>query len=235
MILWYDLVVPVYDLCTEPFFRPFQPATSRHLRLHPGMSTDPETAGSGSNVTQRRHVMDDGCGAREFGWRREVPIARRVTRAVGWLRAGGLILGLPLAAACARGPVVVEETPEAVVCRHGSECDAKWRRARQWVGMHSHWPIREDTDALIATDGPDDTRYPAFVIRRVASGTSAGSDVIVFGAGCTDQVRAFVDHVPARGARWRNVTGPDAKYTECTPPVDELEASFVGYVNGSSR
>ena len=149
--------------------------------------------------------------------------------------ARGLILGLPLAAACARGPVVVEEAPEPVVCRHGPECDTKWRRAREWVGMHSRWPIREDTDALIATDGPDDTRDPAFVIRRVPSGTSAGTDVIVFGAGCTDRVRAFVDHVPARGSRWRNVTGPDAKYTECTPPVDELEASFVGYVNGTSR
>jgi len=101
--------------------------------------------------------------------------------------------------------------------------------------MYSRWPIREDTDALIATDGPGDTRDPAFVIRRVPSGTSAGTDVIMFGAGCTDRVRAFVDHVPARGGRWRNVTGPDAKYTECTPPVDELEASFVGYVNGTSR
>ena len=145
------------------------------------------------------------------------------------------MLALSLAAACARGPVVVEKAPEPVVCRHGSECDAKWRRAREWVGMHSRWPIREDTDALVVTDGPDDTRDPAFVIRRVASGTSAGTDVIVFGAGCTDRVRAFVDHVPARGGRWRNVTGPDAKYTECTPPVDELEASFVGYVDGTSR
>src|SRR5438874_13556695 len=63
--------------------------------------------------------------------------------------ARGLILGLPLAAARARGPVLVEEAPEPVVCRHGPECDAKWRRAREWVGMHSRWPIREDTDALI--------------------------------------------------------------------------------------
>ena len=97
--------------------------------------------------------------------------------------------------------MVVEEATEPVVCRHGPECDAKWRRAREWVGMHSRWPIREDTDALVVTDGPDDTRDPAFVIRRVASGTSAGTDVIVFGAGCTDRVRAFVDHVPARGGR----------------------------------
>ncbi len=120
-------------------------------------------------------------------------------------------------AACARGPVVVEEAPEPVVCRHGPECDAKWRRAREWVGMHSRWLIREDTDALIATDGPDDTRDPAFVIRRVASGTSAGTDVIVFGAGCTDRVRAFVDHVPPRGGRWRNVTGRREVHRVHTP------------------
>jgi hypothetical protein len=67
------------------------------------------------------------------------------------------------------------------------------------------------------------------------SETHADSDVIVFGAGCTDRVRAFVDHVPARGGRWRNVTGPDAKYTECMPPVDELAASFARYVNQPSR
>ena len=197
------------------------------------MSTNAETAGSGSEVTQRRRVVDDGRAAREFGWRPEVPIPRRLTRR--WFRARGLILGLALAGACARGLVFVEEAPEPVVCRQGPECDAKWHRAREWVGRHSRWPIREDTDTLIATDGPDDTRDPAFVIRRVASGTSAGTDVIVFGAGCTDRVRAFVDHVPARGGRWRNVTGPDAKYTECAPPVDALEASFVAYVNGTSR
>jgi hypothetical protein len=101
-------------------------------------------------------------------------------------------------------------------------------------GAPSRWPIRERTDALIATDGPSDTRDAAFVIRRLASATDAGTDVIVFTAGCTDRVRAFVDHVPSRGGRWRNVTGSDAKYTECEPSVDELEASFVDYVNGMS-
>jgi hypothetical protein len=64
-----------------------------------------------------------------------------------------------------------------------------------------------------------------------SSTTTPGTDVIVFGAGCTDRVRAFVDHVPARGERWRNVSGPNAEYTECAPPVDELEASFVRFVN----
>lgn len=146
----------------------------------------------------------------------------------------GLILAV-CAAACARGPVIVEEGPEPVVCRRGPECDAKWRRAREWVVAHSRWPIRQDTDALIATDGPGDTRDAAFVIHRLASATEAGTDVIVFGAGCTDRVRPFVDHVPARGDRWRNVSGPDAKYTECAPPVDELEADFVRFVNATAR
>jgi hypothetical protein len=150
-------------------------------------------------------------------------------------RAWNALLLALLLAACARGPVVVEDAPEPAVCLRGPECDAKWRRAGEWVRGHSHWPIREETDALIATEGPGDTREPAFVIRRVASETHADSDVIVFGAGCTDRVRAFVDHVPARGGRWRNVTGPDAKYTECMPPVDELAASFARYVNQPSR
>jgi protein-L-isoaspartate(D-aspartate) O-methyltransferase len=29
-----------------------------------------------------------------------------------------------------------------------------------------------------------------------------------------------------------NVTGPNAQYTQCAPPVDELEASFVRFING---
>jgi hypothetical protein len=106
------------------------------------------------------------------------------------------------------------------------------RSAHAWVVAHSRWPIRQDTDVLIATEGPDDTRDAAFVIHRVASATEPGTEVIVFGAGCTDRVHTFVDHVPARGDRWRNVTGPKAEYTECAPPVDELEASFVRFVNG---
>ena len=85
---------------------------------------------------------------------------------------------------------------------------------------------------LIATDGPDDTRDAAFVIHRVASATEPRTDVIVFGAGCTDRVRGFVDHVPARGDRWRNVSGPKAEYTGCAPPVDKLEASLVRFVSG---
>jgi hypothetical protein len=130
-------------------------------------------------------------------------------------------------AACARGPVVVEQEPEPILCTRGPQCDGKWRRAHDWVVAHSRWPIRRETDVLIATDGPDDTRAAAFVIHRVASTTVPDTDVIVFTAGCTDRVRTFVDHVPARGERWRNVSGPNAQYTECDPPVDELEASFV--------
>src|SRR5438034_10978992 len=55
-----------------------------------GMSTNAETAGSGSEVKQHRRVVDDGRAARGFGWRPEVPIARRLTRR--WFRARGLIL-----------------------------------------------------------------------------------------------------------------------------------------------
>src|ERR1051325_2062462 len=123
-----------------------------------------------------------------------------------------------LATGGASGPVVIEEAPEPVTCRRGPECGARWRRAREWVLAHSRWPIRESSDALIATDGPDDTRDAAFVIHRVARASEPGWDAIVFAAGCTERVRTIVDHVPARGDRWRNVTGPNAQYTECDPP-----------------
>src|SRR5262249_7599578 len=98
------------------------------------------------------------------------------------------------------------------VCRRGPDCDVKWQRARDWVVAHSRWPIRQNTDTLIATDGPGDTRYAAFVIHRVPSTAAPDVDTIVFAACCTDRVRAFVDHLPARGDRWRNVTDPKAQY-----------------------
>src|SRR5438132_8161883 len=94
--------------------------------------------------------IDQALGQGAERGRPEVPIAAGPKRTVGWFRARGPILGLTLAA-CARGPVVVEQVPEPVVCRHGPDCDAKWRRAREWVGRHSRWSIREDTDALIVT------------------------------------------------------------------------------------
>ena len=144
---------------------------------------------------------------------------------------GALII---LATACARGPVVIEAAPEPVTCRRGPDCDAKWRRAHAWVAAHVRWPIRRDTDRLIATDGPNDTRDAAVVIHRVASTAEPGWEAIVLSAGCTDRVRTFVDHVPARGDRWRNVAGPEASYTECDPAVDQLEASFVRFVNDTA-
>jgi hypothetical protein len=37
--------------------------------------------------------------------------------------------------------------------------------------------------------------------------------------------------MPPGGPPWSNVSGPDAKHTECNPPVGDLGASFVHFVN----
>src|SRR5499433_2312519 len=87
-------------------------------------------------------------------YRRDVVRARTGERAdMAGVGRGARKLGpLLLLAACARGPVVIEEAPEPVVCRHGPDCQAKWHRVHDWVVAHSRWPIRQDTDALLATD-----------------------------------------------------------------------------------
>ena len=131
-----------------------------------------------------------------------------------------------------RGAVTIEEPPGTVVCRRGLECDAKWQRALEWVRVNSPWKLLEATDAAIRTEGPGDTLVPAVTIRRFGRSEELGSEVIVFEAGCSpERVGVAVDHMPVRGPRWRNVSGADARHTECNPPVGDLEASFVRFVN----
>jgi hypothetical protein len=131
-----------------------------------------------------------------------------------------------------RGTITIEEPPGTVVCRRGPQCDAKWQRALAWVRANSQWKLLEATDAVIRTEGPLDTLVPAFTIRRFGRSEEPDTQVIVFEAGCSpERVGVAVDHMPPRGLRWRNVSGAQAKHTECSPPVGDLEASFVRFVS----
>src|SRR5207249_11364896 len=90
----------------------------------------------------------------------------------------------------------------------------------------------EDTEAAIRTEGPLDALVPAVTDRRLGRGDPPGSGASVSEAGCSpERVGVAVDHMPPHGPRWRNVFGEEAKHTECNPPVDALEASFVHFVN----
>lgn len=131
-----------------------------------------------------------------------------------------------------RGSIGIEEPLGSVVCGRGPECDAKWRRALEWVQVNSRWRVLEATETVIKTEGPLDSLVPAFTIQRSPRTAEPGSDVILFEAGCSpERVGVVVDHMPARGPRWGTVSGTRAKHTECIPPVRELEASFVRFVN----
>ena len=131
-----------------------------------------------------------------------------------------------------REAITIEEPPGTVVCLRGPECDAKWQRALEWVRVNSRWKLLEATDAVIRTEGPFDTLAPAFTIRRFGRSQEPDTQVIVFEAGCSPgRVGVAVDHMPPRGLRWRNVSGAQAKHTECSPPVGDLEASFVHFVS----
>ncbi len=145
------------------------------------------------------------------------------------------VLVLLLAVGCLeREPVTIEEPPGTVVCRRGPECDARWQRALEWVRANSRWKLLEVTEAVIRTEGPFDTLAPALTIRRVEGTEKSGSDAIVFEGGCSpERVGVAVDHMPPHGPRWSNVSGADAKHTECKPPVADLEASFVRFVNAA--
>src|SRR5439155_25166662 len=107
-----------------------------------------------------------------------------------------------------------------------------WPRALECGRAYSRCNLPAETDAVVRPEGPLATLVPAFTTRRLERSQDPGSEVVVFQAGCSpDRVGVAVDHMPPRGPRWRNVSGAKAKYTECNPPVGDLEASFVRYVN----
>jgi len=137
-----------------------------------------------------------------------------------------------LSGAChfrAPAPVVVEETPQAIRCQPGPDCDRRWTLALEWVVANSHWRVSEATPTLIRTEGPEETLHPAFTIRRVAD--DEGGDRIVIEAGCSpERVSAVVDHGDQHEGRWARVSGPKAKLTECIPSVPSLEATFERFV-----
>lgn len=47
----------------------------------------------------------------------------------------------------------VRRAPVVASCRVGPDCDAKWRRARQWIGENSRFGLARDTGEILITFG----------------------------------------------------------------------------------
>lgn len=57
-------------------------------------------------------------------------------------------------------------THERVICTSDSDCAVKWSSAVNWVVRQSHWKVQTQSDTLLETYGPGDTRYPSFILTK---------------------------------------------------------------------
>ena len=93
-----------------------------------------------------------------------------------------------------------------VTCTAGKDCDAKWSRAVAWVSQNTAYKIQVQTDSLIQTYGPFDSK----------TGTAATVNKI---AGANGQYE-IVAHMSCD-----NLIG-------CIPDLGEQMRSFASFVNG---
>ena len=95
-------------------------------------------------------------------------------------------------------------TNQPILCTAGTDCQAKWSRAMQWLQQNSSWKIETSTEDRLLTEGPLDSAKPAFEVTKAAR--DDGRIEITMRAWCG--------------------TG------QCDPLIPELEKSFRRYVNG---
>jgi hypothetical protein len=119
---------------------------------------------------------------------------------------------LPLCAAlagCASASQQPVPLPGPIFCKAGTDCDAKWSRAVQWIASNSSYRIQVQTDNLIQTAGPlSDDPDLAYTVTKSAA--HSGDYQILISSKCG------------------NAMG-------CTRPPSVAIRDFTAVVAGSSR
>lgn len=86
--------------------------------------------------------------------------------------------------------------PRQIICSKGEECEVRWGRSVAWVSQNSYWKMRNQTDALIETEGPLDSPNLAYSITKTPLG--GGKYEIGFSAGCGNMFGCVPDAYDAR-------------------------------------
>ena len=120
------------------------------------------------------------------------------------------ILALALAGCSGGDPdkpkTVGNDSAQATIpCDAGSDCETKWREARNWVEDNAHFPIAHSTDTRIDTEATSGSLYPVVDVRKTEHEDKLGSD-IVFTATC------------------QNILG-------CVPTEEQYQKSFEDTLN----
>jgi hypothetical protein len=77
-----------------------------------------------------------------------------------------------------------QQARQPLTCQKGDDCEYRWGRVVQWLTANSHWKLRNVTDFIVTTEGPDDTVWLAYSVQKVPQGD--GSYSIEATAGCGD-------------------------------------------------
>ncbi len=110
---------------------------------------------------------------------------------------------------------LAEQSSTPVTCLPGAECDAKWRRSRDWVTDNSHFPILRANDREIITDASSGTLYPVITVRKVQNAQDESEESIVFIAECQNMIGC----VPTE----EQVTKSYRDYVENAPEEPEID------------
>ena len=110
---------------------------------------------------------------------------------------------------CAGGDGVGDASsskPPQILCQAGADCDAKWKRANEWVEK-SGLQILSKSDAQIKTKEASKYDNPLLVVTITKNTTTKpGIYEIRFVGGCTSVL-------------------------SCKPPIAETRAAFASFVN----
>ena len=89
-----------------------------------------------------------------------------------------MVLGLSLMVlgGCATAPANATAESRVISCTAGSDCDAKWSRAMQWLQKNSSWKVNSATD-MLSTEGEPTTEKPAFEVTKVALEDGSGFQI----------------------------------------------------------
>jgi len=92
-----------------------------------------------------------------------------------------------------------------VTCNTKDDCELKWARATKWIQDNSHWKLRNITETVLTTEGPNGQIYTAYEVTKFPQGDSTYQ--IQFKAGCAG-----------------------VSFNGCHPSADKARASFNRYV-----
>src|SRR5215469_4503487 len=132
-------------------------------------------------------------------------------------------------------------SPVRITCQAGTDCDAKWSRAGEWVTKNSVWGIQSRTDLLIQTSSSiNDSPSPGFKVTKVAASEPGTYEITFTGRcsnmwGCMPTVAAerarfadFVAGVPAQTALARTMPAP-------TTPAQVIPAPTIAAQPASAQ